>query len=119
MSVVHMKYICDKFINQRILTDFPIEICLTLDGELSSRLAVFGLACVFAAITLLYVVDDQFSATAVLIHLIFLSRFEDDPAFPPLHRISRLGELTAEMPIVPFLHHQTLELLFECHWKCC
>lgn len=92
---------------------------LTYDCELGSRLAVFSLAGVFAGIALLHVVDDQFSDAPVLFHLVFLSRFQNDSAFPPADCSSRFGELTAENAAVPFLYHQAPDLPFKCYRKCC
>lgn len=88
---------------------------LTSDSELSCRLVVFGLTGVFPSIPLFYVVDDQPGDASLLLHLVLVSRLQDDFSSPPVHRGFGPGELTAEGPTVPFFNRKLLELSLECN----
>jgi len=92
---------------------------LTFDGELSSALAVLGLAGIPARVALLYIPDDQLGVGPLLLHLILFSRFEGHSALPPVHRCPGLGQLTAEHRPVPLPRHHPLEVSLKRHRKGC
>lgn len=95
-----------------------INMMATINSQSCSGLYVSTDACVDIAVLRSYIKDPQFNQHVSLPHVIFLSTPDEFiPSPPPLHRLTRFGQLTAESCNVALLNQHVPQLLFEGDWE--
>lgn len=113
----------DEKLNVSVFNIIPKEIIehkepITVNSQSCCGLDVSTDACVYIAVLRRYIKDPQLEQSVSLPHLVFLSVPDDlISPLPPLHAVTRLGQLTAESCGAALLDQHVLQLLLEGDWE--